>query len=90
MKQFNLKIKRDPTKGEIRYVVDKILCLCIDYESLREFDDTERFYKDVKHVMFGEMAIDSFTSEYICDTIDDMAFDIPYQIYEYMKKKLII
>ena len=90
MREYKLKIKRQPTKREILHVVTKIWFLCIDFETLREFDDMNRLYEDAKKVMFGEMAIDAFTSEYICDTMDDMAFDMPYETYEYMKKKQII
>jgi hypothetical protein len=87
-KEFKLKIKRQPTEAEIQYVIDRIWRIWIDYESLGEHSDI--FYKDAALAMFGELSIHHVTSGYICDTIEDLDFSIPYETYEYMKKKQII
>lgn len=85
-----LKFKRQPTKAEIRHIVTKIWCVCVDFQSVREYEDMESCYKDAMSVIKSEMTIDAFTSSYVGDTYDDLLFDIVYDTLHYLIKKGII
>lgn len=85
-----LKFKRQPTKSELRHIATKIWCVCIDFQSIREFDDMDSFYKDVVAVIKSEMTLDAFTSSYVGDSYDELMFDIVYDTVKYLIKKEII
>lgn len=85
-----MKLKRQPTKSELRHIATKIWCVCIDFQSVREYEDMDSFYKDVIAVINSEMTLDSFTSSYVGDSYDELTFDIVYDTIKYMAKKGII
>ena len=81
---------REPSKAELRHVATKLWGLWIDFESLREFEDTDRFYTDVVDVIKGNLSMDAFSSDYVCDTYDDLSFDVFYNTLRYLLNKGII
>ena len=89
-KNKQLKFKRLPSKAELRHIATRIWGLWIDFDSLREFGDTDQFYSDVIDVINGKTTIDLFSDEYVCDTYDDLSFDLFYNTARYLIKKGII
>lgn len=87
IKHKPLKLKRILSKAELRHIITRIWGLSIDFETLREFNDTDRLYSDAVSVIEGTQSIDSFSSEYICDTYDDLDFIIVYDTLRYLKKR---
>lgn len=86
---MKLQFKRRPTKVELHHIVTKIWCVCIDFQSLRDFDDVDSFYNDTIDVIKSEMTLADFMSNY-GDTCDDILFDTVYDTLNYLTKKGII
>lgn len=89
-KSKQLRFNREPSKSELRHIATRIWGFCVDFETLREFNDTPKFYQDVISVIKGDMPIDSFSSDYICDTIQDLDFNMIYDTLRYLLRKGII
>lgn len=85
-----IKFKREPSKGELRYIVSKIWGLDVDYEQLKECEELEPYYNDIKGVLTSKMTIDTFSVEYTGDSYDELFFSIIHNTLMYLLKRGVI